>query len=59
MADDRLFGKVMKDREKDKTPEILKNFYSVSGALKVSSTLETWGYVHNIPDYIEEYKTLN
>lgn len=31
LADDRLFGKVMKDREKDKNPEILKNFYSVSG----------------------------
>jgi hypothetical protein len=32
----------MKDREKDKMPEILKNYYSVAGELKVASTLETW-----------------
>jgi len=25
----------MKDREKDKVPEILKNFYTVAGELKV------------------------
>jgi len=35
LADDKLFSKVMKDREKDKCPEILKNYYSVAGELKV------------------------
>jgi len=35
LTDDKLFGKVMKDREKDKQPEILKNYYSVAGEHKV------------------------
>lgn len=35
LTDDKLFTKVMKDREKDKTPEILKNYYTVAGELQV------------------------
>ena len=42
LTDEKLFSKVMKDREKDKVPEILKNYYTVAGELKVQSTLETW-----------------
>lgn len=35
LSDEKLFQKVMKDREKDKQPEILKNYYTVAGELKV------------------------
>ena len=59
LTDDKLFGKVMKDREKDKQPEILKNYYSVAGEHKVQSTLETWRYCLKVPEFIDAYKVLN
>ena len=49
----------MKDREKDKQPEILKNYYSVAGEHKVQSTLETWRNCLKVPEFIEAYKVLN
>lgn len=59
LADEKLFSKVMKDREKDKVPDILKNFYTVAGELKVQSTLETWQYCLKVPSFIDNYKLLN
>lgn len=59
LADEKAFGKMMKDWEREKHPQLLSQYYTHDGELKVSSTVETWRYCHNLPDFTERYWALN
>ena len=59
VTEDSEFQKVIKNREKQKAPEKLDEMYSVSGQLKSSSTVETWQYCEEMPDFTKRFRTLN
>lgn len=59
LSDEKAFAKLLKEREKDKAPEFLSQFYTTKGELQVNSTLETWRYCQILPEVSDKYKYIN